>query len=599
MSCFFSHAGRTAIPVLLSVALAAAACNKDGEITLPDSKPRITLDSETGVYAAKIGRAVTITPTVENEGEAAYSWTIDDEVVSTARVFEYVFNEEGRVYVTLRVENRAGYDEKEARIDVNRLAPPVISLIVPPTGLYVLTGREYTFAPEVQNGENARYEWYLDDSSVPVSTEKDYIFMRTQPGDCSLRLTVTNEDGTAEKTVAVHVVDVIPVRIAFIPSSYLADPLVRSVSLGRTLFLRPQVSDAVGPEYAWYVNGVLQEDATQRMFAFTPEKEGEYEVSFRVTDTDESPAAPLSRHITRASSKRITEKTLRVTCYERESERVITTTGQPASNRVLEFLPAPGQFVNETGMAGYTGQKSFEEARLYAENRLKKGEFVSLGNFGGYVILAFDHSVENKGGYDFSIPGNQFEGSNEPGVVWVMQDVNGNGLPDDEWYELRGSETGKPTTIQDYEVTYFRPASDGTHTYWIDNLGNTGWVDFNAYHTQPYYYPLWITADSYTLYGTRLLPRNSQSPSTGYWSNSPYDWGYADNCGSDMLTGDSYDGSGQKNGFKISNAMYHDGSPVNLQYIDFIKVQNGALAKSGVLGEISTEVFSFQDLNIK
>lgn len=144
MSCFFSHAGRTAIPALLSVALAAAACNKDGEITLPDSKPRITLDSETGVYAAKIGRAVTITPTVENEGEAAYSWTIDDEVVSTARVFEYVFNEEGRVYVTLRVENRAGYDEKEARIDVNRLAPPVISLIVPPTGLYVLTGREYT-----------------------------------------------------------------------------------------------------------------------------------------------------------------------------------------------------------------------------------------------------------------------------------------------------------------------------------------------------------------------------------------------------------------------------------------------------------------------
>ena len=331
MSCFFSHAGRTAIPALLSVALAAAACNKDGEITLPDSKPRITLDSETGVYAAKIGRAVTITPTVENEGEAAYSWTIDDEVVSTARVFEYVFNEEGRVYVTLRVENRAGYDEKEARIDVNRLAPPVISLIVPPTGLYVLTGREYTFAPEVQNGENARYEWYLDDSSVPVSTEKDYIFMRTQPGDCSLRLTVTNEDGTAEKTVAVHVVDVIPVRIAFIPSSYLADPLVRSVSLGRTLVLRPQVSDAVGPEYAWYVNGVLQEDATQRMFAFTPEKEGEYEVTFRVTDTDESPAAPLSRHITRASSKRITEKTLRVTCYERESERVITTTGQPAS----------------------------------------------------------------------------------------------------------------------------------------------------------------------------------------------------------------------------------------------------------------------------
>ena len=494
MSCFFSHAGRTAIPALLSVALAAAACNKDGEITLPDSKPRITLDSETGVYAAKIGRAVTITPTVENEGEAAYSWTIDDEVVSTARVFEYVFNEEGRVYVTLRVENRAGYDEKEARIDVNRLAPPVISLIVPPTGLYVLTGREYTFAPEVQNGENARYEWYLDDSSVPVSTEKDYIFMRTQPGDCSLRLTVTNEDGTA---------------------------------------------------------------------------------------------APLSRHITRASSKRITEKTLRVTCYERESERVITTTGQPASNRVLEFLPAPGQFVNETGMAGYTGQKSFEEARLYAENRLKKGEFVSLGNFGGYVILAFDHSVENKGGYDFSIPGNQFEGSNEPGVVWVMQDVNGNGKPDDEWYELRGSETGGEWTVQEYAVTYYRPAGPRQGVKWTDNLGRSGQVAYlGQFHAQDYYYPLWLEEESHTYYGTGLRQNTTQTPG-GDWSNNSFEWGYVDNAGSDNLESSSKTG---KTWFKISNAMTPDGQPAGLRYIDFIKVQSAINGSAGGLGELSTEV---------
>lgn len=584
---FFQSRRTDAIPVLLSVLLAAAACNKDGEITLPDSKPRITLDSETGVYAAKIGHTVTITPTVENEGDAAYSWTIDDEVVSTERVFEHAFSEEGRVYVTLRVENRAGYDEKEARIDVNRLAPPIISLIVPPTGLYVLTGREYTFAPEVQNGENARYEWYLDDSSVPVSTEKDYIFMRTLPGDCTLRLTAANEDGTAEKTLAVHVVDVIPVRIAFIPSSYSADPLVRSVSLGRTLFLRPQVADAVGPEYTWYVDGTLQEGATDRMFAFTPEKEGEYEVTFRVTDTDESPLAPLSRHITRASSKRITEETLRVTCYERESERVITTTGQPAADRVLEFLPAPGQFVNEKDMAGYTGQKSFEEARLYAENRLKKGEFVSLGNFGGYVILAFDHSVENKGGYDFSIPGNQFEGSNEPGVVWVMQDVNGNGKPDDEWYELRGSETGNEWTTQEYAVTYYRPGGPRQGVKWTDNLNRNGQVAYlEQFHPQDYYYPLWLEEESHTYYGTGLRQNTTQDPG-GDWSNNSFEWGYVDNAGSDNL-----DSSGKtgKTYFKIANAMTPDGQPAGLRYIDFIKVQSAVNGSAGGLGELSTEV---------
>lgn len=75
----------------------------------------------------------------------------------------------------------------------------------------------------------------------------------------------------------------------------------------------------------------------------------------------------------------------------------------------------------------------------------------------------FDHSVYNKpdvssnGGYDFSIIGNPFDGSSEPGIVYVMQDENGDGLPNDTWYELRGSETGKAETYQHYAVTYYRP----------------------------------------------------------------------------------------------------------------------------------------------
>lgn len=42
--------------------------------------------------------------------------------------------------------------------------------------------------------------------------------------------------------------------------------------------------------------------------------------------------------------------------------------------------------------------------------------------------------------------------------MWVMQDVNGNGLPDDTWYQLKGSEYGKEETIETYAVTYYRPA---------------------------------------------------------------------------------------------------------------------------------------------
>lgn len=70
-----------------------------------------------------------------------------------------------------------------------------------------------------------------------------------------------------------------------------------------------------------------------------------------------------------------------------------------------------------------------------------------------------------------------------------MQDVNGDGLPNDEWYELKGSEYGKPETIQDYAVTYFRPGPN-MDTQWQDNKGNKGAIDrLGNYHPQEFYYP--------------------------------------------------------------------------------------------------------------
>lgn len=269
---------------------------------------------------------------------------------------------------------------------------------------------------------------------------------------------------------------------------------------------------------------------------------------------------------------------------------------EEAAGELLEHLSATNYAVSTLDDEELNGM-------WYATKRLNKKAHVSLGSFGGYIIIGFDHSIAPSGReYDFAIQGNAFNsssgGSNEPGIVWVMQDINGNGQPDDEWYELKGSETGIDGTIQDYEVTYYRPAPRA-HTPWVDSEGNSGSVDMNAYHGQEYYYPNWIKEDSYTLYGTRLTPRNNQDPVTGYWANNAYEWGYVDNMGSDNLVGGNViDGSGQRNGFKIANAIYHDGTPVKLQYIDFIKVQCGVLSKSGWLGEISTEVFSFEDLSI-
>ena len=138
---------------------------------------------------------------------------------------------------------------------------------------------------------------------------------------------------------------------------------------------------------------------------------------------------------------------------------------------------------------------------------------------------------------------------------------------------------------------------------WSDNLGNSGEIDYlKQFHRQEYYYPLWIEADSYTLTGTCLEPRNYDASGNGtYWINMEYDWGYADNFSPiDRLTTDANAGAAANaNHFRISDAIDANGKHKDLEYTDFVKVQVGVNAKSGWLGEVSTEVFGFYDYNIK
>jgi len=270
---------------------------------------------------------------------------------------------------------------------------------------------------------------------------------------------------------------------------------------------------------------------------------------------------------------------------------------------VFEYTPAPGQFINETKTGGFTGNETTPQAAIgYAIERMREDLFVSLGGFGGYIVVGFDHSIDNTGGYDFGIKGNSFKGSSEPGIVWVMQDENGNGLPDDTWYELRGSETGKETTVRNYAVTYYRPSEPQQPVKWTDSEGNSGEVDYlKAFHTQDYYYPAWITTDSYTLTGTCVEARNyDQSGNGTYWVQAEYDWGYTDNFSEiDRLTDESNpNATVNANYFKISNAIDAEGNPIELKYIDFIKVQTACNTKSGWLGENSTEVFGFFDYSM-
>ena len=281
----------------------------------------------------------------------------------------------------------------------------------------------------------------------------------------------------------------------------------------------------------------------------------------------------------------------------------------PYITRVWEYKPAPWQFVNE--LPEYEAGDD-EEAMCRKAEELICGTqqyAISLGGWGGYVVVGFDHTIVNVAGeYDFRIWGNAFYsdkdhpekgGSAEPGVVYVSYDTNGNGKPDDKWYELAGSELNNSN--RKYEVTYFRPAADHvpmpdmkedqtdtTYILWRDLNGKRGYICKNLYHLQDYY-PLWFTADRMTYTGT-LLPDNAvpyyEDGHTKYTMYS-FSYGYADNHPN------TTDGSKMK----IEWAVDKKGNAVSLPGIDFIKIQTGTHQQCGWIGEISTEVSGAEDLH--
>ena len=284
-------------------------------------------------------------------------------------------------------------------------------------------------------------------------------------------------------------------------------------------------------------------------------------------------------------------------------------------SKVYEFVPAPGQFVNK--LPDYDKGDTHEDICLKVLEAIggENSSMISLGGYGGYVIFGFDHMIPNvTGQYDFKILGNAFYsdtnpndeaskegGSCEPGIVMVSYDANGNGIPDDEWYELAGSEYFKAETIHDYSITYYKPdenkirtpdsdypfLSDTTYIRWETNRNEAGYMPRNTFHNQSYY-PLWIDSDQLTFTGTKLAYNfYDESGNGSYYVLYAYPWGYADN----------HPNHDERAGFKIEWAVDKDGEYVDLPGIHFVKVYTGVNQYCGWLGETSTEIVGAEDLH--
>jgi len=249
----------------------------------------------------------------------------------------------------------------------------------------------------------------------------------------------------------------------------------------------------------------------------------------------------------------------------------------PYIHVVYEYLPGMGQFVNELP-AYEAGDDAASMCRKCEKSLVNNARgTVSLGGWGGYITFGFDHAVENLEGRDIQILGNAFYmsgsteyGSSEPGIVLVSRDENGNGLPDDTWFELKGCLYDDPTTVHSFARTYTRESDTG----------------HNPFHDHPYY-PQWLTADEYTLHGAKLAPQTVTV--RGQYVQRILDYGYADNKPNTDIEGSSFD---------ISWAIDADGHPVSLPTIDFVRVYNASDEVLDQTGELSTEITGAIDLHI-
>ena len=287
---------------------------------------------------------------------------------------------------------------------------------------------------------------------------------------------------------------------------------------------------------------------------------------------------------------------------------------------VDEYCPAPGQFVNELPVAtaedtpATMAQKCTDVLSRNAE-RLPEGKdiepdtsddddydatyLLTLGAWGGYITFHFDHSIANvKGQCDLLILGNSNKsvmteldgGGSEPGIVMVSKDVNGNGLPDDPWYELSGSadvdSVGK--VVYDYAITYTK--SPMQNIPWTDNRGGSGFVNRIGFHKQEYY-PLWLSDETLSFTGTLLPPNGIDANGVGTnWVRLFLRYGYADN---------KPNSDTEANSFDLDWAVDANRKPVSLDFVDFVRVYTGVNQFCGWMGETSTEIAHAEDLHLE
>ncbi len=454
-----------------------------------------------------------------------------------------------------------------------RIAWPMVS-----ARFRMTLGETLMLVPDYERtDETTTYEWKID--GRVVGTADSYTFTPTEVGEFYVTLTVCNRYGTTTDEAKVTVTEP-ETPLPEIPEhdyvlGWRFPWTTLNIAEGRSVKVKAYMIERTeGCTYTWTLDGQPVEGLTDEIaFIFQNQPQGTHQLTLTLTNGNITQTQDFCIHVCPPAGT-----------YQRRGG------GEAMVSKIYEIKPAPGHQVNGYIIVGdsYPADCTHEQACDTVLAHFQRRWSISLGAQGGYVVAGFDHSVSTNhtGGYDLAIKGNPYDYQSEPGIVWVSQDVNGDGLPNDQWYELAGSEYGMARCTQEYAITYYRPQTRRSATAWRDCLGATGYVPYLSYwNPHDYYWQDWMEGTEQTFFGTRLEDRSTYE--NGASNIPPYDWGYADNLGSDLIDG----AAGKMNYFRISQARTWDGQPANLEYIDFVKVQTAQTGATPNLGEISTEIY--------
>lgn len=261
------------------------------------------------------------------------------------------------------------------------------------------------------------------------------------------------------------------------------------------------------------------------------------------------------------------------------------TTGSAYITRVLSYRPAPGQHTNTLPEASEQDSEATMCRKVLETIGHNRRGLVGLGGWGGQLVVGFDHRIARRPqGAELHIDGNAFEGSAEPGLVEVAVDRNQNGQPDEnEWYRLLAPNSS--VQLMPYQLTYLRPKSPKDQpVIWRDAQGETGTMERNLWHTQPYF-PLWFKGEAlsftaWRLPNTAVNKGNAEAP---LWVLPRVDGAWADNS----PRGDDFD---------LDWAVDAQGRRVSLAGIDFVRITTALHQSAGWLGESSTDVSNVYEL---